>query len=91
MNKTQLAEKIAQETDYNVVAVQDVLDSFFGIVADALVAGMDVSIRDFGTFTVKDAQRKKGYDFSTGKVIDVPAKRVPFLRFSKSIKDWLNK
>lgn len=91
MNKTELAEKIAQETGGNVSGVLDVLDSFFGIVAESLRAGENVVIRDFGTFTVKNAQSKKGYDFNAGKVVDIPARKVPFLRFSKSIKAWLNK
>lgn len=90
MNKTELAEKIAQETGGNVSEVLDVLDSFFGIVAESLRAGENVSIRDFGTFSVKEAQSKKGFDFNAGKVITIPARKVPFLKFSKAIKAWLN-
>ena len=90
MNKAEIAAKIAQETGGNVSEVLDVLDSFFGIVAESLHAGENVSIRDFGTFSVKDAQSKKGFDFNAGKVIDIPARKVPFLQFSKAIKAWLN-
>lgn len=86
MNRKEIVNNIARYTKKPAHEVDDILESFFSEVVTALTSGEDVSLRGFGTFTTKTMKKKKGHDFSTGKTIDIPQRRVPFLRFSKEVK-----
>lgn len=88
MNRKEIVVKIARESGNSANEVDDILGRFFNEVVVALASGEDVAIRGFGTFTTKIKKKKKGHDFRTGKTMDIPQQRIPFLRFSKEVKFW---
>ena len=47
-------------------------------------------MRDFGVFEVKTRASRIGRNPKTGERVDVPAKRVPFFKPSKELKDLVN-
>lgn len=93
MNKTEMAQKLAKKCDLSQAKAQEVLNCIFdtkpghGIIAVELDAGRDVTITGFGTFGSKHRAARKGRNPATGATIMIAAKKYPFFRAGKSLKD----
>ena len=46
-----------------------------------------VSLKGFGTFSVKACPARKGYDMSRGKSVTIPAQNRISFKFSPAVKD----
>jgi nucleoid DNA-binding protein len=78
-------EYIQNATGYNAPTITGVLDSFFKFVEVSLRQGQEIRLEKFGKFTFKDTPSRTGRNPRTGEEIDVPAKRRPDFKFSKSL------
>ena len=91
MNKAEFVEYLSAKMDHlSKSQVADIVDIFFQSIADALVAGERVELRGFGQFQVKRRPARMGRNPQTGKRIKVPAKRVPYFKPGKNLKDRIN-
>ena len=54
MNKTELVEAIASNTNMTKTDVDKVITSFIEVVTDALVKGEKVSLKGFGNFEIRE-------------------------------------
>ena len=62
------------------------------VVSDATVARGDrVELRGFGAFSVKERPARTGRNPRTGAPVSVDAKRVPFFKTGKELREQLNK
>lgn len=91
MNKQELISKIVEETELTKKDVELVLKSFASQVIESMYEGEDVVLPGFGTFTVSERAERMGRNPSTGESITIPAAKLPKLKFSKSVKDSINK
>ena len=62
MTKQELVNVVAQEVAIPQKTVNAVLESVIGKIKSAITSGDDVSIRGFGTFTMKHRAEKKARD-----------------------------
>lgn len=90
MNKKELIERVSEETKLSTANVNTVLCSVINTIAETMIRGKEVHIRNFATFTTKERKAKSGWDFLNEKEIPIPAKRVPFVRFSKDFKNCID-
>lgn len=90
MNKSQLIDKIAANTDISKAAAGRVLDAFIDSVTGTLKDGEEVALIGFGTFSVRERAARKGRNPQTGKEITIPAGKIPGFRAGKSLKDAVN-
>ena len=90
MTKTQLIEKVAQETGMTKKAVGEVCDALFAGVAASLAAGEAVQIAGFGAFTAKERPARTCRNPKTGEAIEVAASRAAAFSAAKALKDKLN-
>ena len=58
--------------------------------ARALRTGEKIEIRGFGSFRTRQRQPRIGRNPKTGTRVEVPAKRIPFFKPSKELKDLVN-
>jgi DNA-binding protein HU-beta len=84
MNKTQLAEQVAERAGVSGAEAGRVLDATLQAIEDALAAGQDVSITGFGKFSVADRAARQGVNPATGEPIAIAASKSP--RFSAGAK-----
>ena len=49
-----------------------------------------IEIRGFGSFRTRQRQPRIGRNPKTGTRVDVPAKRIPYFKPSKELKDLVN-
>ncbi len=90
MNKTELIEHIATESDISKAAAGRALDSVVGAVKKALKKGGQVTLVGFGTFYVSKRAARVGRNPRSGEAIKIKAAKVPKFRAGKALKDALN-
>ena len=92
MNKSDLILKIleSEPTLYKKDA-NKIVNVFFDIISKAISNGERVELRGFGVFDVKQRQARIARNPKNGEAVAVPAKKVPFFRMGKNMKDRINK
>ena len=83
MTKAELVNKIMQKTD---LVVQTILDS----IIESLQGGEKVELRGFGSFKIRVRGPRKGRNPKTGESVDVPAKKIPYFKPGKELRDLIN-
>jgi len=90
MNKSDLVKSLARETDLPMRKAEEIVDTVFNTMADALEAGDRIEVRGFGSFVVKEYEGYTGRNPKTGDLIEVHTKRLPFFKTGKELKEKLN-
>ena len=87
MNKSELVEKLAERAKITKKRAEQVVNLVFDHMTDALKRGERIEIRGFGSFTSKSYNAYTGRNPRTGETIHVPAKRLPFFKVGKELKE----
>jgi DNA-binding protein HU-beta len=82
MNKTELIEKIADETNSSRNEAQKFFEAFTGVVRDELKKGNQVQVTGFGKFYAR-----QGINPQTKQRINIPASKVPKFTAGNALKD----
>ena len=92
MNKSDLILKIL-ESDPNLFKkdASKIVNVFFDTISEAISRGERVELRGFGVFDVKVREARIARNPKNGEAVAVPAKKVPFFRMGKDMKDRINK
>jgi integration host factor subunit beta len=59
-------------------------------VIGALQSGDKIEIRGFGSFRIRQRNPRIGRNPKTGARVEVPAKKVPYFKPSKELRDLVN-
>ncbi len=86
MNKTELIEEIAQRTDSSKGEAQRYIETFAGIVAQALKGGEEIQITGFGKFYVRKQKAREGVNPQTKEKMRIPASKVPAFSAGAGLK-----
>ncbi len=90
MTKADLVEKVTALGDLTRKDGEIIVDTLFESVIGALKVDDKVEIRGFGSFRTRQRKPRIGRNPKTGAKVDVPAKRVPFFKPSKELRDLVN-
>ncbi len=90
MTKADLVEEVARVTQLTRKDSEVIVDTLFESVIKALKAGDKLEVRGFGSFRVRQRNARVGRNPKTGEKVEVPAKRVPYFKPSKELKDLIN-
>ncbi|MFQ5665675.1 MAG: integration host factor subunit beta [Candidatus Binatia bacterium] len=91
MTKRDLIEEVVRlHPRYSRRDAETIVNSVFGSMAQALRQGNRIEIRGFGSFVVKHRQAREGRNPKTGRLVSVPAKRVPFFKVGKELRLRVN-
>lgn len=77
MNKGDLVEALAKETDLSKAAAARAVDALTSIITTTVAKKQDVQIIGFGTFTAAKRAARKGKNPATGAELKIPATTVP--------------
>lgn len=86
MNKAQLIEKIATETEVSKANAEMILDCAIETIKKSVKKGDDVKLVGFGTFTKAKRKARTGRNPQTGKAIKIPASHAPKFRAGAEFK-----
>src|SRR3954468_16784041 len=70
--------------------IERVVSAFFDSVTDQLQRSGRVELRGFGAFSTREREARKGRNPRTGDAVDVDAKRVPYFKPGKEMRERLN-
>ncbi len=87
MNKSELIEVVAKQSDISKAAAGRALDATIAAIKQALKKGNDVTLVGFGTFTVAKRAARAGRNPQTGEAIKIKAAKLPKFRPGKALKD----
>ena len=91
MTKSELVQRLAELNPHLYLRdVEKIVETFFDDITDALVRGDRVELRGFGAFSVKQRDPRVGRNPRTGETVQVEAKRLPFFKTGKGLRDRLN-
>ena len=91
MIKSELVQIIATRNPHLFLRdVENIVGAIFDEITDALAEGNRVELRGFGAFSVKNRPARTGRNPRTGESVDVDAKRVPYFKPGKEMRERLN-
>jgi DNA-binding protein HU-beta len=90
VNKTELIEHIAGQSDISKAAATRALASIIEAVKKTLKKGDTVTLVGFGTFSVSKRAARTGRNPRTGAALKIKAAKVPRFKPGKGLKDALN-
>jgi integration host factor subunit beta len=90
MTKADLVEKVTRLGDLTRRDGEVIVETIFDSVIGALQSGDKIEIRGFGSFRIRQRNPRIGRNPKTGERVDVPAKRVPYFKPSKELRDLVN-
>lgn len=90
MTKSELVEAIAARANLTKSRAELVVNCVFNSMVDSLQQGEGIEIRGFGSFTVRPYRPYAGRNPRTGQEVSVPAKRLPFFKVGKELREIVN-
>ena len=91
MTKTELVRHVAERLPHlSQRDAEIIVETIFESMADALAQGEGVEVRGFGSFKVKDRRAREGRNPKTGDKVSVEAKRVPYFKAGKELRERVN-
>jgi integration host factor subunit beta len=90
LTKADLVDKVTSLGDLTRRDGEIIVDLLFDSVIGALKSNDKVEIRGFGSFRTRQRNSRTGRNPKTGASVAVPAKRVPFFKPSKELRDLVN-
>jgi len=90
MTKADLVENVTRVVEGTRKDSEAVVETIFECIIGALKRGDKVEIRGFGSFRTRQRRARIGRNPKTGAKVSVEAKRVPYFKPSKDLKELLN-
>lgn len=90
MTKADLIDEVARVVEMTRKDSEIIVETIFDSVVRSLHQGEKIEIRGFGSFRTRQRQPRVGRNPKTGTRVDVPAKRIPYFKPSKELKDLVN-
>jgi len=87
LTKAELAEMLFERIGLNKRESKDMVDAFFGIIHDQLIAGSEVKLSGFGNFQIRRKAPRPGRNPRTGELIPIAARNVVTFHASQKLKD----
>jgi integration host factor subunit beta len=90
MTKAELVDHVIALGDLTRRDGEVIVDTLFDSIIGAVKSGDKVEVRGFGSFRTRQRKPRTGRNPKTGASVSVPAKRVPYFKPSKDLRDLIN-
>jgi len=91
MTKSELVEKLVEASaSLSRKESEMVVNLIFYSMCEALKSGEKVEIRGFGSFTIREREAREARNPKSGDVVKIPAKRTPFFKTGKELRERVN-
>ena len=90
MTKAELIEEVSKVVEMTRKDSETIVETIFDSIVNSLHKGDKIEIRGFGSFRTRQRQPRVGRNPKTGSRVEVPSKRIPFLKPSKELRDLVN-
>src|SRR2546422_192663 len=90
MTKADLIEEVSRVVEMTRKELGVFVDSIFDGTVKALRGGAKIEIRGFGSYRTRQRQPRIGRNPKPETRVEVPAKKIPYFKPSKELKDVVN-
>ena len=90
MTKSELIDAVAARGELTKARAELVVNCVFDTMIEAMRQGEGIEIRGFGSLTVRPYRPYEGRNPRTGAPVEVPAKRLPFFKVGKELRELVN-
>jgi integration host factor subunit beta len=90
LTKADLIEEVLRVTEVPRRDSETIVETIFDSIIQSLQKGEKIEIRGFGSFRTRQRRGRVGRNPKTGEKVEVPAKKIPFFKPSKELKDFVN-
>lgn len=87
MNKSDLTQALITRCKISKADASYVMKTFFDEISQTLIDGDRVEIRGLFSFSIKEYPGYTGRNPKTGKQVSVPAKKLPFFKPGKELRE----
>ena len=91
LTKAELIEEVSRITELPRKAAAIIVERILDSMVRAIERGDKVEIRGFGSFHTRPRRARVGRNPKTGARVEVPARRVPFFKPSKELRELVMK
>jgi len=90
MTKADLIDEISRVVEMTRKDAEIIVETIFDSIVKTLRTGDKIEIRGFGSFRTRQRKARIGRNPKSGDRVEVPAKKIPFFKPSKELKDIVN-
>ena len=90
MTKADLIEEVSRVVEIPRREGEVVVETMLRSIVQALRSDDKVEIRGFGRFATRQRSGRIGRNPKSGQAVEVPAKRIPFFKPSKDVRELIN-
>lgn len=90
MTKAELVDEVARATQLTKKHAEIIVNTVFDSIVHSLKEGEKIELRGFGSFRIRHRGPRLGRNPKTGERVEVPAKRIPYFKPGKELREMLN-
>ena len=90
MTKAELVERVAEKINLTKKQTEVIVNILFMSITEALGQGDKVELRGFGSFRIRRRSPREGRNPKTGASVYIPAKKVPFFKAGKELREMVD-
>lgn len=90
MTKAELVEEVAKVSDLTKKHSEVIVNTVFQSIIEALHEDDKIELRGFGSFRIRRRRSRQGRNPKTGDKVSVPAKKIPYFKPGKELKELIN-
>lgn len=91
MTKSELIDQLTGNNEMlNKREAELIVNAIFDGIGRALADGDRVEIRGFGSFTVRERDAREARNPKSGDIVQIPAKKTPFFKTGKELRERVN-
>jgi integration host factor subunit beta len=87
MTRSDLIAQLAEQKNLTLSVAEAIVHEIFAGMAESLIAGDRIELRGFGSFEIRTYEGYSGRNPKTGVEVVVKAKRSPFFKVGKELKE----
>ena len=89
MTKKELASIVSEKVNLSKKDAESAVNVVFDSITQAMKEGDRVNIAGFGIFEAKERSARTAKNPQTGETIEIAARKVPTVKFGKTVKELL--
>lgn len=90
-NKASIIEEVSRAAEIPLKESAAIVELMLESMVRAIRSGDKVELRGFGSFGTRSRGPRVSRNPKTGASVNVPAKRIPFFKPSRELKDLINR
>jgi integration host factor subunit beta len=90
MTRAELVEHVTKVSELSKKHAEIIVNTVFDSIIEALRSDEKIELRGFGSFRIRKRHSRVGRNPKTGARVEVPAKKIPYFKPGKELKELIN-